>query len=173
MSAGASVQALVAEHGKWLMAFLRGLTGDSTEAEDAFQETWARLLRPRNGFRGGAGARSYLVKTARSVVIDRLRRRHSTVSLDSVDEEGEGVVEEPVDASPDPAQMYESKATAAEVREAIHALPFNWREVVLMRIEGEMEFKEIAAELGVPLGTALTWMHKATQELKRKLGGGR
>ena len=40
-----------------------------------------------------------------------------------------------------------------------------------MRIEGEMEFKDIASELGVPLGTVLTWMHRATDELKRKIGG--
>lgn len=168
MSSGASIPALVAEHGKWLMAFLRGLAGE--DAEDAFQETWMRLLRSRVELRGET-VKAYLVKTARSVAIDRLRRKRPTESLDVVDERGESAAEEIVDPSPTPAKRFESKATALEVREAVAELPFNWRQVVLMRIEGEMEFRDIASELGVPLGTVLTWMHRATEELKRKIGG--
>lgn len=168
MSGGASIPALVAEHGKWLMAFLRGLAGE--DAEDAFQETWMRLLRSRVELRGET-VKAYLVKTARSVAIDRLRRRHPAESLDVVDERGESAAEEIADPSPSPAERFESKATAREVREAVAELPFNWRQVVLMRVEGEMEFKDIASELGVPLGTVLTWMHRATDELKRKIGG--
>lgn len=166
----ASIPALVAEHGKWLMAFLIGLTGNVADAEDAFQETWMRLIRSRAVARG-AGFRSYLVKAARSVVIDRLRRSRPAESIDALDDEGEQVIGEIADSAPGPDERYESKATASDVRRAIAELPFNWRQVVLMRIEGEMEFKDIAAELGIPLGTALTWMHKATKELKRKLGG--
>ena len=168
MSSGASISALVALHGKWLMAFLRGLAGE--DAEDAFQETWMRLLRLRVELREET-VKAYLVKTARSVAIDRFRRRHPTESLDVVDERGESAAEEIADPSPSPAKRFESKATAREVREAVAELPFNWRQVVMMRIEGEMEFKDIASELGVPLGTVLTWMHRATDELKRKIGG--
>lgn len=69
MSSGASISALVALHGKWLMAFLRGLAGE--DAEDAFQETWMRLLRLRVELREET-VKAYLVKTARSVAIDRL-----------------------------------------------------------------------------------------------------
>lgn len=165
-----SIQALVAEHGRWLMAFIRALAGDGVE--DVFQETWLRLLRSRTELRG-SGVKTYLVKTARSIVIDRLRRRRPTESLEARTENGEAFAEEVADTAPTPSEAYESKATAADVRAAIAALPFNWRQVVLMRIEGEMEFREIASELGVPLGTALTWMHQATVELKRKLGGGK
>ena len=42
--------------------------------------------------------------------------------------------------------------------------------ILLMRIEGELSFREIASELGVPLGTALTWMRVATLKLKKMLG---
>lgn len=163
----ASIQTLVAEHGRWLMAFLRALAGD--DAEDAFQEVWVRIYR-RGELLRDATVKAYLAKTARSVVIDRLRRRHLEISLDSGDEAGESTADI-ADSAPTPAQRFESKATAADVRAAVAALPLNWRQVVLMRIEGEMDFKEIAAELGVPLGTVLTWMHRATVELKRKIGG--
>lgn len=170
MAEDASISALLAEHGTWLMAFLRGLAGTAADADDAFQETWMRFIRL-----GGAipvrGVRAYLVKTARSVVVDRLRRLRPAESLDAVGEDGASLVDELEDPSPGPGERYESRATAAEVREAIAALPLNWRQVVMMRVEGELEFREIAEELGVPLGTALAWMNRATVELKRKLGG--
>ena len=170
MADDAFLSALVAEHGRWLMAFLRGLVGDATDAEDAFQETWLRIFRARGDFRRD-GVRTYLAKTARSVVIDRLRRTRPTGSLDAADDSvGADAL---ADEAPDPSAVFESKATAEDVRRAIAALPFGWRQVVLLRIEGEMEFKDIAAELGIPLGTALTWMRRATVELKRKLGGAR
>ena len=167
----ASITALVKEHGKWLMAYLRGLCDTLDDAEDAFQEAWLRVMRSRSEVPNAW--KSYLVKTARSVVIDKLRRKHQMESLDVMMETDDGgsvddaLIED--EASPD--ERYESKATSEDVRRAIAALPINWREVVLMRIEGEMEFKDIAKDLGVPLGTVLTWMHNATKELKAKLGG--
>lgn len=168
----ASISALVAEHGKWLMVFLHGLTGNATDAEDAFQETWMRLVRSRVDFRG-EGTRTYLVKTARAALIDLMRRRRPMESLDVVDGRGDSPVAEIPDDTPGPDVRYESKATAADVRSAVASLPLAWRQVVLMRIEGEMDFKDIAAELDIPLGTVLTWMRNATAELKRKLGGTR
>ena len=180
----ASISALVEEHGKWLMAFLRGLCDALDDAEDAFQEVWVRVIRGRAG--APRTPRAYLAKTARSVVIDRLRRKKPEVSLDAMVENGRDAVPsasaagdgtpalpEMASSAPSPAERYESNATAADVRRAVAALPFNWRQVVLMRIEGEMEFKDIAAELNIPLGTALTWMRRATEELKQKLGGER
>ena len=170
MSADATITGLVREHGKWLVAFLRGLIGDDHDAEDAFQETWLRVLKSKIAFRG-EGARSYLARTARSVAIDRLRRRRPVESLDvEVEEDGASAAETIADEAPTPGERYESKATSADVRAAIASLAPKLREVVLMRVEGEMEFKDIAAELGVPLGTALTWMRRATEELKEKLG---
>ena len=55
----------------------------------------------------------------------------------------------------------------------MRALPEGPRQVLLMRIEGDLPFREIAEELGVPLGTALTWMRTATLRLREMLGGKR
>ena len=43
--------------------------------------------------------------------------------------------------------------------------------MLLLRIEGDMSFKEIAEEMSIPLGTALTWMRTATRKLRDLLGG--
>ena len=58
-----------------------------------------------------------------------------------------------------------------DVRQAIRVLPEGPRQVLLLRIEGDMSFKEIAEEMSIPLGTALTWMRTATRKLRDLLGG--
>ena len=164
-----SLSALVRRHAVWMQAFLRGLLPTAEDAEDAFQETWVRVVKSADKYRGGK-VKPYLAVVARSVAIDRLRQMGRLVSLDAEDGEGASAAERLPDESPSPDERFESKATAEDVREAVRALPDGPRQVLLMRIEGELSFKEIASELGVPLGTALTWMRTATLKLKEMLG---
>lgn len=165
----AEFSALVAEHAVWLTAFLRGLTACEADAEDAFQDVWLRVLRgcgPDNP----RALRGYLAKIARSVVIDRYRRNWR-MALMVDDAESALKVSEIETSAPDPAQTFESAATHEEVLAAVRSLPEGPRTVVLMRIEGELSFQEIADILEVPLGTVLTWMRRATTHLKTSLEG--
>ena len=165
-----SLSALVTRHTKWLGAYLRGLLSSDADAEDAFQETWMRVIRSCGSYRGGS-VRAYLTKIARSVAIDRFRRgRRPTLSLDLPDDDGNDMKEALADPIPAPDELFETSATAADIREAVKALPEGPREVLLMRIESELAFKEIAEIMSIPLGTALTWMRTATLKLKQKLG---
>lgn len=152
-----------------MQTLLRGLLPTAADAEDAFQETWIRVVKSAGKYRGGK-VKSYLAVVARSAAIDRLRQMGRLVSLDAEDAEGASAAERLPDESPSPGERFESKATAEDVREAVRALPEGPRQVLLMRIEGELSFKEIASELRVPLGTALTWMRTATLKLKEMLG---
>lgn len=164
-----SLAALVDRHSVWMQAFLRGLLPTAADVDDTFQETWIRVIRSAGGYRGG-NVRAYLATVARSAAIDRLRREGRMTSLD-VDDNGEiSAAEQIPDESPSPSERFESKANAEDVRQAVRSLPEGPRQVLLLRIEGEVPFKEIAATLGVPLGTALTWMHYATLKLREMLG---
>lgn len=161
---------LVAEHARWLTGLVRGLCANETDAEDAYQETWLRLMKAGDGYRGGS-VRAYLACIARSVVVDRHRKSSRYVlSLDVPDEEGATAAESLQDSAETPERRFETSATHADVLSAVRALPEGPRTVLLMRIEGELSFREIATALGVPMGTALTWMHTATVRLKRQLG---
>jgi len=164
-----SLSELVIAESRWLKAFLMGMTRSDADADDAFQETWMRVIRSCRLYRGGS-VRSYLAKVARSVLIDSYRREPpDTVSLDAGDEPSpQG---DPVDLTPSPDVVFERSASAADVRRALETLPLRQREVVLLRIEGELTFQEIADQLQIPLGTVLTWMRTATVRLKKLLGG--
>lgn len=167
-----SLAALVERHSCGMFAILRGMLPSEADAQDALQDAWHRVVRSAGKFRGGA-VRAYLVKVARSAAIDLMRRRGRLVSLDAGLEGVADVVAGQVAAEPLPSEAFESKADAEEVRRAVQALPSGPRQVLLLRMEGELTFREVAEELGVPLGTALTWMHVATKGLRKILVEGK
>lgn len=166
----ASLEVLVRRHAVWMQALLRGMLPEAADAEDAFQQTWERVIRSAASYRGGS-VRAYLAATARSVAIDRLRRAGRTVSLDAEDGEGAAAAETAADPSPSPRERAERHFASEDVRRAVRALAEGPRQVFLMRLEGGLKFREIAAELGIPLGTALTWMDAAVKRLREILGG--
>ena len=163
-----ALSALVVRHSRWMAALLRGMLPDS-EVEDALQDAWLKVIRSAGKFRG-EGVKAYFGIIARSVAIDRLRRSGRMVSLDAEGALAESAASELVDESPLPNESFESSATKEEGLKAVRALPEGPRQVLLLRIEAELTFREIAEELAVPLGTALTWMRTATLRLKEELG---
>jgi RNA polymerase sigma-70 factor (ECF subfamily) len=84
------------------------------------------------------------------------------------DEEGS---EAQVDALADPSfvsalEKMEEEERRVQLRAAIASLSMPLREVVLLRIEGELSFQEIADLLGLKLGTVLARMHHAVRKIK-------
>ena len=164
-----SLSALVVRHSPWMSAMLRAML-PSGEVEDALQDVWLKVIRSASGFRG-SGLKSYLGAVTRSVAVDRLRKGGRTVSLDAGEEVGDDTRQMTVDECPTPDVRFESSATKEELYRVIGTLTEGPRQVLLLRIEAEMSFREIADELQIPLGTALTWMRTATLRLKKALGG--
>lgn len=66
------------------------------------------------------------------------------------------------------ARMIENE-TRDRLRACIEQLPENYRDVIQLRIHNNLSFEQIADRLDIPLGTALTWMRRATQRLRREL----
>ena len=52
---------------------------------------------------------------------------------------------------------------------AVAALPQNYREVIQLFHVEHLSYKEIAATLDVPIGTVMTWLHRARAKLKAAL----
>lgn len=168
------IDKLISEHGAWLSGFLRGLTRREEDAEDAYQEVWVRVMRASCFVQRAScgGERAYLATVARSVVIDRYRReKRYELTMDGPDETGVPLAPTLVDSAETPAERHERGATREEVIAAVRALPEKQRAVVLMRIEGELTFQEIADAMRAPLGSVLTWMRTATETLAKRLKG--
>lgn len=157
---------LVGRYGGVLLSFFRRRIGDTDEAADALQETYARLLKYR--FAGRIQSPQALAfQVAQTIVIDRHRRRVSRhaaehVSLGDV-EIGSG------EASPERVAVARQEVDL--LAQAIAELPPRRRQVLLMsRLHG-LRRKEIAARLGVSVHMVDKHLALALAHCRRKVEG--
>ena len=169
----AAMETLFLRYRQSVYSWLLRMTGDVTEAEDIYQDVWLKVIRHAADYRSGS-FRAWLWQIVRNKATDRMRKMSPSLILDSpISAEGEG--EETIvdqlsdDRAADALMQIEEVERQRVVCEAIEALPMAQREVVLLRINGELSFKEIADMLAAPMGTVLARMHKAVKSLKDTL----
>ncbi len=164
----AALDLLVQRHATMLTRYLGSLLGSSADVDDAFQAVWFKIVRRpeayrRNNFRG------WLLRVAHNVAIDMYRRRRPDVSLDAENESGGSLADILVSPAAGPRESAASSGVLALVAGLVEKLPEKQREVFVMRVAGEMTFREIAETLGVPINTALGRMHYAVTRLRAAL----
>jgi len=144
--------------------------GDLAEeiAQEAFLKAWKALARfdPERRFS------SWLFKIAHNTALDSLRRGGSeeALSLDAPVEEGGRAPELPADPNAeDPFDRTAARHAGRALEEAIRELRPAYREVLLLRFAEGLAYEEIAEVTGAPLGTVKVHIHRARQELARRL----
>ncbi len=159
----ATLARLYVEHAPDLLRFLRGVLRDEQAALDVLHTAFARAAE-MGGNVNEAALRSWLFQVAYREAL-ALRRRSATQqrALERRREAASG------DSPLNPEQLLVRRETVERVRAAIAALPEAQRAVVIARVYRGKKFAEIAAELGVPLGTVLTRMRAAVRRLRAAL----
>lgn len=182
---------LFERHASAVYSFLVRYTGDSALAEDLTQETFLAAfrnldrLRPDGGGRAGGGReltslRPWLMRVARNLAVSHYRRPSSRERPGLAEGEraaGDHGAGEPAAGGPgpgesaaaDPEEAAVRRERAEAVRRAVAALPPRYREPVLLFYAGDMTYAEIAAALGLPLGTVATRLRRALRLLAREL----
>ncbi|HMP89322.1 MAG TPA: sigma-70 family RNA polymerase sigma factor [Kiritimatiellia bacterium] len=163
-----ALEHLVEHFRRPLYAFIYNMLQGKGDAEEIFQEVWLRAIRNMERYRDKNFC-GWLFRIAHNCMIDSIRKNQRKVDLGTTDETGE----DPISrfASPDmsPDMEIADKDLGRRIRMAIAGLPEDQREVFLMRTEGELSFKEIAAIQQTSLNTALSRMQYALQKLRPML----
>ena len=142
------------EVGPDLLAFFRRRHGRPEIAEDLLQETFAAVLRDPERLLRADSPRAYLFGVARNLSTDLWRRSRPAEELPA---EPELDVGEP----PDPR--------LESMHEAIGRLNPASRQVLELRLQRELSYEEMAAALGVPVGTVRSRLHHAVRQLREQL----
>lgn len=166
----AALADLVEKHRRPLFGYIVKMTEGRDDADEIFQEVWLRAIRNQQRFKSGNFC-GWLMRIARNLVIDRVRKRKPIVNLVKDDDD-----EDPFESRlADPGLTPSAVSAAGELGERIDAavaeLPEEQREVFVMRMQGEVPFKEIAEIQGVSINTALARMQYAVQKLRTVLSG--
>jgi RNA polymerase sigma-70 factor (ECF subfamily) len=142
---------------------------DTEECRDLTQETFFRVYRGMEGFRGEAGIKTWLYTIAANIYRNEIRDRQAEkrsadeVSLDEALEQAPG-------DSQDPLSGVLTDERARLLREAVDGLPPRMRHCVLLRLDRGLKYREIALLLQVTEDTVKAQLFQARQRLYRILG---
>jgi RNA polymerase sigma-70 factor (ECF subfamily) len=140
------------------------LTGDRHDAEDLTQEVFVRVFRSLSTYAPGT-FEGWLHRITTNLFLDQARRK-SRIRFEGL---AEDAAERLPGREPTPAQAYFDTHLDGDIEAALAALPPEFRAaVVLCDIEG-LSYEEIAATLGVKLGTVRSRIHRGRGQLRAAL----
>ena len=155
-----SFEEVVLPHLDAAFNYARWLTRNEADAEDVVQDASVRALRFFSSLRG-EDARAWLLTIVRNTWYGRFPRRdgpdHTTVFEETSDDRP--------DDGMDPEALLIQRRTVDEVHAAIEQLPLDFREVIVLRELEGLSYKEIAAVIGIPIGTVMSRLARARERL--------
>lgn len=152
-----------------LYAFISRMMDGHVDTDEVFQEVWLRAIKNLDRFDDGKML-SWLFRIARNLVIDRSRRARPIASLDApAREDEEPLGRKMATAGLPPDHEASGHDLGARIAAAVARLPAEQREVFLMRMEGDVSFKDIARQQQVSINTALARMQYALAKLREEL----
>jgi RNA polymerase sigma factor (sigma-70 family) len=159
-----AVRDVYREYGRLVYAVAYKVLGNRSLAEEATQQTFLQAWRAASSFDAAKELGPWLATIARRAAIDVHRResRRVTQPLDDVAPTHPDIVTLP----PSAEQAYDVWA----VRQAIDGLPDEERQVVRLQHVDGLTQTEVAAQLGVPLGTVKSRSFRAHRRLAGQLG---
>jgi RNA polymerase sigma factor (sigma-70 family) len=161
-----ALEVLYERYGRAAYSLARRILTDETLAQDVVQEVFLSLWRNAGRFDAGRGTvATYLLSMTHHRAVDAVRREEKLRRFRTSDEA--------LEQEPDPGARVEDEVELAErraeVRAALAELPPAQREAVALAYFGGYTQREVAALVGVPLGTVKTRMAAGMRRLKAAL----
>jgi len=155
---------LVRQHSSRVYRLAYRLTGNQHDAEDLTQEVFVRVFRSLPSYTPGT-FEGWLHRITTNLFLDMARRRQR-IRFEGLGDQAVGLLR---DGEPTPAQAFDARHLDTDVQQALEALAPEYRAaVVLCDIEG-LSYEEIAATLGVKLGTVRSRIHRGRAQLRTAL----
>jgi len=153
---------LVRRNEKMVAMTVKSMVGDIQQAEDVGQETFVRLYYSLKDFRGDAKISTYIQRIAINLSLNELKKKSRFLSLFYQSDKNDNYSEVEV-----PTFDTENSTDIKEaVNVALSKLDTEFRSVVMLRLIHGYSTKETAEILGLPLGTVLSRLSRAKDQLR-------
>ena len=145
-----------------LYRFALRIVGNAAEAEDVVQEVMIKLWNQRAKLHEYSNLEAWCIRVTKNLSIDKTRSKHYKM----------GIIPDGFDIVANqfsPHQNTETEDTMQRIKKMINALPDKQREVMHLRdIEG-LSYKEIEAELEIPMNQVKVYLFRARKFVKHQL----
>jgi RNA polymerase sigma factor (sigma-70 family) len=170
---------LVKRHKRGIERLIRPIarTATTDEIEDLVQEAFTKAFLHLNSYSEEYAFSTWLYRIATNHAIDHLRRKKLSMFSISAPPGGYDKGEdesrdfEIVDTSWIPEQLMLSEERSNIIEEAIEQLPENYKRIIKLRHNDDLEYDEIAKVLNLPMGTVKVHLHRARAALGKMLEG--
>ena len=145
-----------------LRRYARALSRDFSLADDLVQESLARAVASRRLWVSERGIRPWLFTILHNVFVDGIRRQAGSLEAENSDRNRESIAAE---------QDADLLCTLSDFEQALYRLSAEQREVLLLVGLEQMSYRQVAKVTGVPLGTVMSRLSRARENLARSLDG--
>ncbi|MHB8452859.1 MAG: RNA polymerase sigma factor SigE [Mycobacteriales bacterium] len=154
---------IVRDHSARVYRLAYRLTGNAFDAEDLTQEVFLRVFRSLSSYTPGT-FEGWLHRITTNLFLDGVRRKQR-IRFEALPEDGARLAAR----DPSPEAILADATLDGDIAAALAALPPDFRApVVLCDIE-QMSYEEVAATLGVKIGTVRSRIHRGRTQLRRAL----
>ena len=157
----AALALLVDRWQKPLLRFFHRSLRSLADAEELAQTTFLKLYRAAERYKPSAKFSTYLFTIARNVLLDEIKYR-SRRPVDPTDP-AELRVQEQLKNTPRSSEVEEA------LEQCLQALPENQRTALLLRVQRELSYDEIATIMKAGNGAVKTWIHRARNHIRQNL----
>jgi RNA polymerase sigma-70 factor (ECF subfamily) len=168
----AALNDLMERHATAVFQFLCRMLGNEEDANDLAQETFVRVYRARESFRSTEKFKTWLYTIAANLARNhfRWRSRHPNISLETESHETKQTLGSTLPASdPAPSEQALASERAAAVHRAMHELPEDLREAIVLCEWEERSVAEAAEILEATPKAVESRLYRARQQLRKKL----
>jgi len=143
-----------------LRRYARALAGNRDDADDLVQDTLERAWSRSGLWRGVADMRAWLFAIMHNLHVDGVRRpRPQTVDLD----------EDFLEFASPPTQG--ERLDVLDLQAALDLLPIEQKEILLLVALEDMAYADVAATLGIPIGTVMSRLSRGRERLRALMEG--
>jgi RNA polymerase sigma-70 factor (ECF subfamily) len=154
-----------------LVNYLYRLLRSTEEAQDLAQEVFVKIYLALDRYDPRYKFSTWLFRVAQNAAIDKIRKRRlKVVSMDRPgDRDDESRTWEFPSPDPSPYRNMRNRERGEAIQEVIDQLPWEYRELIVLRHYGELSYDEIASLKKMPLGTVKNKLFRGRQMMKEKL----
>ena len=163
------VRAFIDSERQRLVHYVRSLVQDTADmdAEDVVQDVLVKILE-RSDMTAPENLAAYIYRSLKNRVIDNMRTRKPTMSLDAVDEDGGSLMELLQDSRPNAMEVLQSDEGKEELFQALETLSEMERRVIISHEFEGIPFAEMSQLWDVPQNTLLSHKSRAMKKLRNQ-----
>ena len=147
------------EYISYIYGIVFQMIGNKENAEDITSDFFIKLWEKSASYKPGSGHRGWMATIARNMTIDFIRKYKREELTDTFEDTAEGYSRT--------SSVEDQVVNQSLIKDALETLSEKEREVIHMKVMGDMTLKEIAAVLEVPMGTVAWRYREAVNKLRR------